>query len=249
MCGCWPRRKPHWAMRFSASSRVRIKTSGWASSTASTSLLSSWTSPMTSMSGWSLITAKTSSRINRGRFATKTRTRFTRVILTEPFYFLGRAQTRVNCVLKRMFKGGHTCTAWVHNCGTNLHLVVVLICSTKDCEINSTYYFAYGTNIVLIMVLVSTPVARTRFHAGLVATLPHRRRNCPRTGGAPERLAQASRRVGLALTADHARRSTSTRFFDALGLPRRRPHRRKPTITRTDRGIGNSKSDEVRLAR
>jgi hypothetical protein len=60
----------------------------------------SWTSPITSISGWSAITARTSSLISRGRFATRTRTRFTSVASPVKFYTLSNPATRFNCVLR-----------------------------------------------------------------------------------------------------------------------------------------------------
>ncbi len=101
MCGYRPSKKPHWAMRVSAPSSERIRMSGLLSSTASASAFSSCSSPITSISGWSAITARTSSRINRGWLATKTRTRFTRIFLNRHFYLLARDRTRFNYVLRQ----------------------------------------------------------------------------------------------------------------------------------------------------
>jgi hypothetical protein len=66
---------------------------------------------------------------------------------------------------------------WAPQVGTNLHLLLVLV---------------MVLNIVLTMVLVVTPFAGARSHAVLAAALPHQRKLSPRTGGTPERLAQAA---------------------------------------------------------
>lgn len=69
------------------------------------------------------MTASTSSRINRGWFATKTRTRFTSVILAKYFYFVVRESTRLNYVPNSIFRG----SLRVPLCTISVVLLVALV--------------------------------------------------------------------------------------------------------------------------